>query len=332
MRAQDQRPPPLPVLLFCVAFFGAGVFALANGLDNSVRRMAAFNAVNAAEYTPIACTKAAAEVVPSCCRNGVIGSCRICEEGSRDCGCSYVARVKVCASSREVKLMGAVGNPWSSALAAGCSWACHATYWHDCRESEDEARARVSSYTGSTKADCFVSAAGYVRLQQPNAQQGLSGVSPVSGVIFLSVFLCVCGLCLVNALRLLGDSLLDCMHRIQRGKQRAPASSPSANTSDPIEARSAIFLIVGGSEQVQLQQQQQQMQQMQQQQHLSDNQRPAQAAPKDPIRAGLHGADPPAAAAALAGAGVRANVDEPRPRSRWLPPAATTSVSTETSR
>ena len=235
-----QRPPPLPVLLFCVAFFGAGVFALANGLDNSVRSMAGYNAVNAAEYKTTACTKDAAEVVPSCCRNGVVGTCRICEEGSNDCGCSYVARVKVCASGRGFKLMGAVGNPWSSALAAGCSWACHATYWHDCREAEDEAAARVSSYTGSTvdTADCFVSAAGYVRLQK-NAQQGFSKASPVSGVIFLSVFLCVCSLCLVNALRLLGDSLLDCMHRIQRGKQRAPASSPSANISHPIEARSA---------------------------------------------------------------------------------------------
>ena len=230
---------PLPVLLFCVAFFGAGVIGLGYGLHNAMRIVAAANV----EYGPIACTTAAAEVVQLCCRNGVIGTCRICKEGSRDCGCSYVARVKVCASGREVNLTGAVGNAWFPPTAAGCSWACHATYWQECREAEAEAAARVSSYNGSTTADCFVSAAGYVRLQR-NAHQGISGTSPVSGVIFLSVFMCIVGLCLLNALNLLRD---DCMLIIQRGKQRATACTPSAHTSEPIEAESGISSVTDTS-------------------------------------------------------------------------------------
>ena len=96
---RDSEPPPLFVTLFSLIFFAAFVSMLALGLASTVRNMTAVDDIKNAKYESTSCNATSAGIVKACCKNGILGQCSHCEEGSRDCAASRTTKVAGAAAS-----------------------------------------------------------------------------------------------------------------------------------------------------------------------------------------------------------------------------------------
>ena len=115
----------------------------------------------------------------------------MCEPGSRDCGCHFIAAMTVC-SDKKGGIAGALGLPGAPLLRSNCSIACKSTHFPECGEEESEDIARLAAYGAGPTVKCFVTDDGYTRLEVEPSYVGIAQLSPAAGLIFFCVFLSFC--------------------------------------------------------------------------------------------------------------------------------------------